>query len=139
MRLSVRQQVVVHDVARKYGVTLVVVYGSVVSGETHAESDVDLAIMTKDKPDGKLYQDLYRDLAPIFSGQPVDIRFMNDADPLFLMQVVKNGVLVYGDKDKFDDLKIYANRRYVDDGQKYFPYRELLLKENQELLRKAAA
>lgn len=138
MQISGEQQVIVNDVARKYGVSLIVAYGSMVNGETHAESDLDLAMLTRTTPDAKLYQDLYRDIAPIFPNQTLDVRFMNNADPLFLMQVVKNGILIYGDQDKFDDLKMYANRRYVDDGRKYFPYREMLLKENQEQLRKVA-
>lgn len=138
MQISHKQQTNINDVALKYGVSLIVAYGSTVSGETHAESDIDLAVLMQVTPDGKIYQDLYRDLAPVFSNQSIDIRFINNADPLFLMQVVKNGVLIYGDQDKFDDLKISANRRYIDDGRKYFPYREMLLRENQEQLKKAA-
>lgn len=127
----------VNDLAQKYAVSLVVAYGSTVSGETHAGSDVDLAVLMPVTPDGRIYQDLYRDLAPVFSNQSIDIRFINNADPLFLMQVVKNGVLIYGDQDEYDDLKVYANRRFIDDGRKYFPYRDILLVENQKQLNKA--
>ncbi|MBI4130162.1 hypothetical protein HY468_02505, partial [Candidatus Roizmanbacteria bacterium] len=51
-------------------------------------------------------------------------------------QVVKQGILLSGDKDYFDEFKMLANRRYIDDGVKYFPFRDQLLREQQKRLRR---
>lgn len=114
---------------------LVVAYGSRVTGSMRKDSDLDIAVMAENKPDYELFKHVYGELSDIFKGVEVDVRFLNDADPLYMMQVVKNGLLLAGNQGAFDDLKVYTNRRYIDDGRKFFPFRDELLKEQQRRLR----
>lgn len=122
--------------ARTLGCELVIAFGSRVTKSEHKDSDLDIAVLTKTTPDYDVFQKVYASLSDIFKGENVDVRFLNEADPLFAMQVVKNGVLLYGDQDTYDDLKMITNRRYVDDGKKYFPMHEQLLIEQQKRLRR---
>jgi predicted nucleotidyltransferase len=116
---------------------LVVLYGSKISGTSRSDSDFDVAVLSAKKPDYRLFNQLFADLSRIFKGENVDIRFLNQADPLYAMEVVKDGILLFGDQDEFDDLKVLVNKKYIDDGRKYFPFRDQLLKEQQNYLSKA--
>lgn len=134
MVINDKQDQLLKRLSRELKLKLVVLYGSKAGGITNEESDLDLAVMAETKPDLKLFNRLYRSLSEIFRGEKVDVRFLNDADPLFLMQVVKNGCLLAGSGADFIELKIQANRRYIDDGRKYFVYQDQLIKRQQQYL-----
>ncbi len=135
MEISPQQQQGLDSLLYRFKLTLVIAYGSQVSTTQHKDSDLDIAVMVQSKPDYELFKNLYSELSTIFKGTEVDMHFLNEADPLYMMQVVKDGQLLAGTQDDFDDLKMLTNRRYVDDGIKYFPAREELLKVQQQRLR----
>lgn len=134
MQITDKQKQNINQLARKFGLKLAILYGSKAGGVINQESDLDLAVMAETKPDLRLFNRLYRAFSEIFQGEAVDVRFLNDADPLFLMQVVKNGCLLAGSRADFIELKIQANRRYIDDGRKYFAYQDQLIKRQQQYL-----
>lgn len=83
-------------IARRHDLELIVQFGSSVSGLMHPGSDVDVAVIYRQMPDS--YAAL-GDLA---------------ADPLFLKQVMDRARLLYGSHQRFDQMKLYAFRRYQD-------------------------
>ncbi|MGB9707048.1 MAG: type VII toxin-antitoxin system MntA family adenylyltransferase antitoxin, partial [Microgenomates group bacterium] len=115
-----------------------VVYGSKAKGYTHKESDLDIAVLTEKKPSYHLFKKLFSALSGIFKKENVDVRFLNEADPFFRFQVVKEGKLLYGNKSFYNNFKVQAIKVYIDDGRKYFPYLEKLLEKNQAILEKTA-
>lgn len=101
--------------AQKYGLTLVVLFGSQVTGETHTESDVDVAYMS----DKKLSFDdevlLNTDLTGIFQNDKVSLVSMKTASPLLLKQVVTNAVVLYErEPHLFIEMFLYALRIYEE-------------------------
>lgn len=134
MVINDKQDQLLKRLSRELRLKLVVLYGSKASGVANTESDLDLAVMAETRPDLRLFNRLYRAFSEIFQGEAVDVRFLNDADPLFLIQVVKNGCLLAGSRADFIELKIQANRRYIDDGRKYFAYQDQLIKRQQQYL-----
>ena len=137
MVINDKQDQLLRQLSGELRLKLVILYGSKAGGIINQESDLDLAVLAETKPDLKLFNRLYRAFSEVFQGEAVDVRFLNDADPLFLIQVVKDGRLVFGQKQDFNELKIQANRRYNDDGRKYFVYQDQLIKRQQQYLARA--
>jgi predicted nucleotidyltransferase len=103
------------EIARQYGVRLLLQFGSSVTGRVHARSDTDLGVLL-DRPrltlaeHGALLSALQRQ----FPECPVDLAILNHADPLFLKKVTDDCRLLHGDPGLLPRLKIYAFKRYQD-------------------------
>lgn len=135
--ITKNQQNTIDDIAEQLELELVVAFGSAAKGRARGDSDLDIAVLAKNRPDAALFRKLFDKLSTVFPSQNVDLRFLNEANPLFTMQVVKNGLLLSGGSDRFIEYKCLANRLYVDDGRKYFPFQKQLLKVQQRHLREA--
>jgi len=87
-------------IAKQYGIADVYVFGSQITGFAHEGSDVDIAArFEKGLPDpeerGKLYGELYADLAPYFSGATLDLVFFEEAPLHIQFKIVTEGKLLY--------------------------------------------
>jgi predicted nucleotidyltransferase len=103
------------DIARRYGITLVLQFGSSVTGKTHARSDIDLAIQREGAPlSFREHAELVHELQALFPNHEVDLALLNRADPLFLKKITEACRLLYGDPRDLQRLKIYAFKRYQD-------------------------
>ncbi len=102
-------------IATRFGVRLILQFGSSVTGKTHARSDLDLAILL-DGPPLSLSEhgELAHALQGLFPDQEVDLAFLNRADPLLLKKVTEACRLLYGRPAELQRLKIYAFKRYQD-------------------------
>jgi predicted nucleotidyltransferase len=104
-----------NDIARAHGVELVVQFGSTVSGTSHAESDLDLAVLVTRAPlSYAAHAELAAALQSLVPGREVDLVVLNHADPLLLHQVTEHGRLLYGQAVRWAELRAYAFRRYQD-------------------------
>ncbi|RLC38237.1 hypothetical protein DRH27_02780 [Candidatus Falkowbacteria bacterium] len=105
------------QIAKKYNLKLIILFGSFASGKTHKESDLDIAIQYKREPGSSAFNDelaLIGEFTKIFNGKKVDLCLINRANPLLLKQINQNCVLLYGDLSDFYNFKIYAFNRYND-------------------------
>lgn len=132
--LSEKQRIELTQIANARHLNFIVAYGSRVSGHAREDSDLDVAVLARHEPDYELFKNLFSDISDVFTGTNVDLRFLNGADPLFSMQVVRDGTLLSGDQEQYDDFRALANRRYIDDGMTYFPALDEHLKAQQEYL-----
>jgi len=124
-------------IAKKYGIVFVILFGSKARLEKpNSETDIDIAVLTKSKPDYKLFGKLFSEFSDVFRGENVDVRFLNDSDLLFRHSVVRDGVLLYGSEKKYLEYKLLTIKRYVDDGRKYFPMLDRSIEVKQEFLEK---
>ncbi len=103
------------SIAKRYGITLVLQFGSSVTGKTHARSDIDLAVQKPGVPlSFRDHAELVHDLQALFPTHEVDVAFVGRADPLFLKKITKACRLLYGDPRALQRLQIYAFKRYQD-------------------------
>jgi len=107
-------------IAKKYGLRLILLFGSAISPKIHPQSDIDVAVLSR-KSDLSMedYSNLLFDLQKYFPGREVDLVIINRADPLFLKKIVEDCELLYGSPQELARLKIYAFKRYVDH-RRYF-------------------
>ena len=103
------------DIAHRYGIELILRFGSTVSGQVHPRSDVDIAILlNRPALSFREHAALAHELQTLFPGQEVDLAQLNRADPLFLKKVTEQCSLLYGPPRRLCELKLYAFKRYQD-------------------------
>ncbi len=105
------------NVARKYGLRFVILHGSYATGRTHKSSDLDIAVLGNKELDYRKYLNFHGEVADIFGDNPrrdLDLKMLNKVDPFFRYQVVRDGVLLYGDATEYAEFKLFAQRAYED-------------------------
>lgn len=99
--------------SHRLGLRLVVLYGSHATHrpEPTPESDVDIAVLgcQADK-----FWDCYMALSEMLDKHSLDMVRIEDADALFRHEIMRAGILLYGDLDLFYEYRAYAYRDFVD-------------------------
>lgn len=106
------------EIARRYDLDLVIVFGSQTQGRACPGSDIDVAVRWTHRD----WEDVERELAligelteAIWGDGDLDVSFLNGASPLLLFEVACSGVPLYerqpGDFNLFQS---YAARCYYD-------------------------
>jgi predicted nucleotidyltransferase len=102
------------ELARRYGLELVLAFGSAVTGRLHARSDTDVAVLRRRPLSMSEELDLQAELQRVFPERPVDVAFLDRADPLFLKKVLESAVLLHGSATRLAELRIYSWKRSVE-------------------------
>lgn len=100
-------------VARRHGIRLLLAFGSQASGQTHAASDLDLAVLL-DTPHGDDPLRLLADLQAAFPEREVDVVWLHRADPLIAWHALRQPRLLFGDPGDLARRQAYAWRRFVE-------------------------
>ena len=120
-------------VASRYGIRLLLQFGSSVTGRLHPHSDFDLAVLLQHVPASiSVELDLAADLQALAHDREIDLALINRADPLFLKQILENCRLLYGSERALHELNMYAFKRYQD-------HRRYLAMEREYVARKIQA
>lgn len=129
----IKEKKKIRGLAEKYGLDLIILFGSFAAGKNRKESDVDIAV--RSKKDFSLSDELsfLRNLNKIIPGR-IDLSIINHANPLHLYEISKNAILLYGSKKDFIKFKLYAFHRYND----YMPYFKLEEKINRVIIKQYA-
>ncbi len=106
------------SIAKRYGLRLIVLHGSQVTGRTHPESDVDVAVWTTRPLTFARRSRLWIELSNVFRAE-IDLAVLNRAEPLLIRHVATKGKLLYENKRwAWQEFKGYAFR-YYEDTQKF--------------------
>lgn len=112
MRIPSKAQL--ESVAKRYGLRLIVLFGSQVTGRTHPESDVDVAVWLTRSLSASRRTRLWMELSDAFRAE-IDLTVLNHAEPLLLSHVARKGQLLYENKRwAWQEFKGYAFRYYED-------------------------
>jgi predicted nucleotidyltransferase len=106
------------DIARTYGLRLVLLFGSRVSGKTHAESDYDIGYVSREPltlaQQGTLISDLMR-VVQVHDERSIDLVNLRTAPPLLLHIATSEGVPLYEEEPtSLATLQAYAFARYME-------------------------
>lgn len=88
------------EVAKKYDLADIYLFGSRISGFAREESDLDVGIrFTKGLPKaeerGRLYGDIFSDLLPCFDKLKIDLVFIDEVLLHFQFKIINDGQLIY--------------------------------------------
>ncbi len=110
------------ELAQRFGIRVILQFGSTVTGTTHERSDVDLAVQLE-APAVSLETmlEMQEALQARFPGREVDVAILNRADPLFRKKIMEACRILFGTSQDLAQLRLYAFKTYQD----YRPYLEL--------------
>lgn len=112
------------EIARQFGLDLIVLFGSHAKGRARLGSDVDLAVRAFKRPWGDWQWEFAVEAAlaktvKTESGE-VEVAFLNGAPSLLMFEVACSGQVLYEQtQGVFSDFKSYAARRYYDDEPRF--------------------
>ncbi len=103
----------INDIAEKYDLQLLVLFGSRVKGSVRAKSDYDVAYMGSKALSLDEEARLILDLTSVFKSENVDLASMRNASPLLLYHITKDGQAMYeNEPGLFTEQYLYARRVY---------------------------
>lgn len=99
-------------VAAKHNLEFVVLFGSQATGKTHSGSDIDIAVISRDKVNTPR---LMSELSEIFRFENVQVVDLGSASPTLMYAVVKDGKPLYEKtSESFFTWKIYAIKIWME-------------------------
>ena len=115
MKLTKAQKEKIKQIAQKYNLKLVLLFGSQVSGYLNRESDVDIAFLPSKKLTFKQDYTLNYEFTNVFGTDKVDTVNLKTAPPLLMKQIIDNCQILYQLKPMvFDYFEAYARQRYQE-------------------------
>lgn len=124
------------EIAKEFNLKLILLFGSRVLGQTHKESDVDLAFLPEKDLSFEDEISLNTKFCDLFKTDRVDTVNLRKANPLLRHEVSKNCQLLYGKKEILFEFKAFAFSDYIFH-QPLFELEDFLIKKRQKLLAKS--
>lgn len=135
--MTVKEMPIVFDqehlnkTARDLGVRLIVLYGSYAKRNAGPESDLDIAVLGCPV---NQYWECYGSLSELFQAYSLDMVRLEDADALFRHEIMREGVLLYGDPDVFFEYRAYSYRDFMDSAD-LFALEEVLFRRKMDRMK----
>ena len=123
---SPQQQRTLEEIAQRYHLSLILLFGSHATGGTTSESDVDIAVQTEcpeNIADLDYHLNLAAELSACLREGEIDLVFLNGADPLLKSEVGRYGKVLFEKEDAFADFAVRTMKEF-DDAQ-HFHFRIL--------------
>lgn len=117
--------------AKKYSLKLLLLFGSQVSGATHALSDYDFGYVSERTFDYVEQANLQSDLVQAIGFQNVETANLSEAGPFLLREVIKNHRVFFTVGDSYERFYTYAVGTYLDE-QRLFDLDQTLYQKTLE-------
>ena len=100
------------ELAKKYNLDMIVLFGSHADSTATRESDVDIAYASKQPLSFEVELSLGNELASLFGTEAVDVVYLNRTSPAFMYQIMKKAKLLFSKNPMlFPDFFSYAIKR----------------------------
>lgn len=109
-----RTKLDIHEIARKYDIELLLIFGSYSNGRSNARSDIDIAFLSAKDLKVEEELELLKDLIYYFGRDNIDLVNLRKATPLLLYEIASNSKVLYERDDGYLKFKIRAGARYAD-------------------------
>jgi predicted nucleotidyltransferase len=126
----------IKEIAEKYGLKLLLLFGSRAKDEKyiHKDSDFDVAYLSEKDLDIKQEIELNCDLIDAFGSDKVDLVDIKRVNPFLRNEIAKNSKLFYGKKIDYLEFKAFAFKDYISH-KPLFELQNFLIKKRHQLLR----
>lgn len=102
----------IKTIAEKYGLSLMLLFGSQATGAVHSKSDIDIAVLGSSDFDQFA---LANDLDKTFERDDVEVIDMSQASPTMMYVLTRDGKVLYENTHgAFMKWKFYAIREWLD-------------------------
>ena len=103
------------EIAVKYGLSFVAIFGSQATGRTHQKSDIDIAVIRKKSISFDDRLKIIGDFSDMLKREDVEIVDLASASPTLMYIVVRDGKLLYEKKENdFLNWKLYAIKIWME-------------------------
>lgn len=103
------------EIACKYDLSFVALFGSQATGRTHQKSDIDIAVIRKQPISFDDRLKIIGDFSDVFEREDVEVVDMSSASPTLMYAVVRDGKLLYEEKENdFLNWKLYAIKIWME-------------------------
>ena len=122
----------VKNLAEKYGLSLLMLFGSQVTGKTHKESDFDVAYLADKKLSFEDEGRIIIEIAKIIGARDerlVNLCNIKESGALLLKEIFdRHQVLFYADRNVYDSYKIFSVKNFIE-SRPLFDLRDFLIKK----------
>ena len=119
-------------IAEKYGIDLVMLFGSYAEGRNTKNSDIDIGYAKKERLSFDDEIHLADDFQTIFNIERADIVYIPRASSLFMYMILQNGQILFERNSTFfPNLYTYALKRFEDSKPLYKMHFDYLCKQYQ--------
>lgn len=128
----------IKEIAKKYNLNLVLLFGSQVKNKKylHRESDFDIAYLSRRELTGKEIIDLNCDFIDFFHCDRIDLVDLKKDNPLLKYEIAQNSKLLYGEEMDYLEFKATAFKSYIDH-QPLFKLEDILIRKRHEFLKES--
>ena len=125
------------EIAGKYGLKLLLLFGSRAKDKKNIreDSDFDFAYLSEKKLDIKQEIELNCDLIDAFGCDKVDLVDLRKDNPLLRYEIYRNSKLLYGNEIDYLEFKAFAFKDYINH-KPLFELRDFLMNKRHKLLGK---
>lgn len=109
----------IKKLAEKYGLSLVVLFGSCATGKTHAKSDIDIGIAKRQNSWSEdlssVIIEIEKNLSDVLKRDDIEVIDLYDTSPTLMRSIVEEGKSLYeSSPGEFDDWKLFAIRVWME-------------------------
>lgn len=141
MELTNKQQKNINSIGKKFDLRYIIIHGSFAQNNNKPGSDLDIAIYGKQTITPSKRIEIHGELGSVLGDnkeRELDLKTLHNTNPLFRWEVVRTGILIYGDKKDYDQYYVYATKDY-NDSKSLLELRDHIIEKTQKELNKTYA
>ena len=127
----------IKEIAEKYGLKLLLLFGSRVSGKTHPMSDFDFGFISEKELTYSEKGNLIVDLSRLIKKE-ADVVDLKNIGPLFKYEIVKNNRVLFDAKNEYEYFFVNVMQEYFE-AERLFKMRDDIITNKIKELKKVYA